>query len=249
MKNVLRGLIIVLLSTVFIVSPSSSFAQYSVFGQTNTTPTPTNPFDNNTKVVTIKDMQYSPVSLTVAPGTKVAWINKDDEAHTVTSDNTAGNEIWDSGNIEVGKSYARTFNTPGSYNYHCTIHPNMKGIIVVQSPITMQPSPTVPQTIQPTPVPQQPVAPQPQPQQQQQQPNVGQNYQGPMYPQQNTQTYPMYTYNYPYYYVYYPYTYYYPTYSYPTTSYTYPYYYVYYYPVAYTYPYSGYGYGQSTTRT
>lgn len=67
---------------------------------------------------------------TITPGTTVTWKNLDGTAHTVTSTKSA----FDSGNIDQGKSYSRTFAELGTYNYICTIHPYMKGTIKVGLP-------------------------------------------------------------------------------------------------------------------
>ena len=37
-----------------------------------------------------------------------------------------------SGVLNPGNTYAFTFNTPGTYSYHCAIHPQMRGTIIVQ---------------------------------------------------------------------------------------------------------------------
>ncbi len=64
----------------------------------------------------------------VKVGTKVTWFNIDDTEHTTTS-NTG---IWDSGVMPVGSTYSVTFNSTGTFPYHCNIHP-MTGTIVVVS--------------------------------------------------------------------------------------------------------------------
>jgi len=71
---------------------------------------------------------YVPDDLTVATGTTVTWSNNDAIAHTSTS-NTSG---WNSGTIAPGGRFSFTFQTPGTYAYHCTIHPGMVGTVVVQ---------------------------------------------------------------------------------------------------------------------
>jgi plastocyanin len=78
--------------------------------------------------VTIENFAFSPQTLQVAPGTTVVWTNKDSVAHTVTSDTGA----WaDSGNLATGATFSHTFSTPGTYRYHCAIHPNMTATLVV----------------------------------------------------------------------------------------------------------------------
>ena len=77
---------------------------------------------------TIKNMAFSPAQITVPAGSTVRWTNQDSIPHTVTADNGKFN----SGNLSSGNSFEFTFTTPGTYSYHCSIHPNMKGTIVVQ---------------------------------------------------------------------------------------------------------------------
>jgi plastocyanin len=78
--------------------------------------------------VSIINMSFSPATITVAPGTTVTWTNNDGMTHTVTADDIS----FDSGNITTGSKFSRVFSTVGSYSYHCTIHPNMKGTIIVK---------------------------------------------------------------------------------------------------------------------
>lgn len=76
--------------------------------------------------VNIKNLAFSPSSLTINKGLTVVWTNNDNVAHTVTSD--SGNEL-NSPVINPGQTYSHTFNTLGTYNYHCTIHTFMKGSV------------------------------------------------------------------------------------------------------------------------
>jgi plastocyanin len=72
---------------------------------------------------------YDPSTITVFIGVNntITWTNHDLSLHTVTSD--AGS--FDSGLLNSGDSWTHTFKTPGTYSYHCTIHPYMTGKIVV----------------------------------------------------------------------------------------------------------------------
>jgi amicyanin len=79
--------------------------------------------------ISIANFAFSPSSLTIKVGTTVTWTNKDSTAHTVTSD--TGN-VLNSGNMAQNATFSFTFNSAGTFNYHCAIHPNMKGTIVVQ---------------------------------------------------------------------------------------------------------------------
>ena len=82
--------------------------------------------------VIIQSMAFIPQTITVPLNATVRWRNKDNVAHTVTSDNAS----WDSGNIPVGNGKSSTFSFPftavGTYHYHCTLHPEMTGIVIVQ---------------------------------------------------------------------------------------------------------------------
>lgn len=79
-----------------------------------------------TEKVKIKNSVFDPGSVKIKAGDTVKWENKDSIDHTVTG------STFDSGNIHKGKNFMFTFNTPGVYNYHCSIHPNMKGTVTVE---------------------------------------------------------------------------------------------------------------------
>lgn len=81
-----------------------------------------------TDSVTIKDFAFSPVAITVKVGTKVTWTNQDAVGHTVTVDSGSGP---DSPLLDQGQSYSYTFSKAGTYTYHCTPHPYMKGTVIV----------------------------------------------------------------------------------------------------------------------
>jgi len=88
---------------------------------------PPPPTDSNTVVMGASS--FSPASKTIAAGTTITWKNTSGIAHTSTS-NTG---VWDTGNIAAGASKTTTFNTPGTYPYHCTYHQamGMTGTIIV----------------------------------------------------------------------------------------------------------------------
>jgi plastocyanin len=80
-----------------------------------------------TNTVTIQNFAFSPEVVTVKAGTTVRWTNRDTDDHTVTSDTSA----FGSAALATGASYAHTFTTPGTYKYHCSIHPFMVATVVV----------------------------------------------------------------------------------------------------------------------
>jgi plastocyanin len=87
----------------------------------------TDRIDRGPGVVWIKRDNYSPGNITVALNTTITWTNKDLWPHTVTSDT----KLFDSGKIKSGDTFAYQFTTPGTFNYHCEIHHEMKGVIIV----------------------------------------------------------------------------------------------------------------------
>lgn len=78
--------------------------------------------------IDIKDFKFNPNKLTVKKGTKVTWTNNDSMTHTVTADKGTGPA---STNLSTGGAYTYTFNEIGTFDYHCNIHPSMKGGVVV----------------------------------------------------------------------------------------------------------------------
>ncbi len=91
----------------------------------STTGTPM-PVDN--VEVLIENDAFTPPAVTIPPGTVITWKNNDPVTHTVVSDTGA----FESQNLAKGDSYQFTFTTPGTYAYHCSVHPFMKGTITVQ---------------------------------------------------------------------------------------------------------------------
>ena len=77
--------------------------------------------------VSIVDFSFNPSTLTVSPGATVTWKNNGGAVHTVTGSG------WDSGQLQPGAQYTHTFNTAGTYTYHCANHPAMTASITVQS--------------------------------------------------------------------------------------------------------------------
>ena len=72
---------------------------------------------------------FAPATITVKAGQAVTFTNNDPVAHTSTSADGA----WDSGEIMPGGSFTTTLQQPGTYTYHCSIHPFMQATVVVQS--------------------------------------------------------------------------------------------------------------------
>jgi len=85
----------------------------------------------STNSVSIRDLTFDPMIITVSSGTTVTWYNNDTVDHTVTS--TAGPASFDSGVMAPGDTFSFTFTEAGTYDYYCTIHPSMRGQVFASS--------------------------------------------------------------------------------------------------------------------
>jgi plastocyanin len=70
---------------------------------------------------------YSPEPMTVAVGDTVSWVNLGVAPHTVT----AYDGSFDSGIMLTNATWSFTPAAPGTYEYYCTLHPDMKATLVV----------------------------------------------------------------------------------------------------------------------
>lgn len=83
---------------------------------------------SSASTVDVKNFKFSPMSLMVAVGTKVTWKFEDSTPHTVVADDKS----FQSKALSGGQTYSFTFAKAGSYSYICSIHPYMKGTVVVK---------------------------------------------------------------------------------------------------------------------
>ena len=79
--------------------------------------------------VTVQKFAFTPKEITVAPGTKVVWINKDETPHTVS----ANDKSFLSKALDTDDKYEYTFANPGDFSYFCTLHPFMTGTVHVRA--------------------------------------------------------------------------------------------------------------------
>ncbi|MGA8036223.1 MAG: cupredoxin family copper-binding protein [Candidatus Acidiferrales bacterium] len=77
--------------------------------------------------VHVDNFTFGPKAVTVAPGTKVVWTNRDDIPHTVVSTD----KLFKSKALDTGDSFSFEFTKPGKYAYFCSIHPEMTGEVEV----------------------------------------------------------------------------------------------------------------------
>ena len=121
---------LLLVAAVAIIAAACSGTGPSAYGapaSTATTTTASTTAATATNAATIKGFSFQPDVLKVKVGAKVTWTNDDTVAHTVTADTNS----FASGNLQPGGSFSFTFTRPGTYAYHCSIHPSMHGSVVV----------------------------------------------------------------------------------------------------------------------
>ena len=78
---------------------------------------------------------FEPLTLNVPVGTTVTWKNSDSTLHTITSgsaENGTSGTTFDSSYLAAGKTFQHAFSDAGTFDYYCTLHPFMKGKIIVE---------------------------------------------------------------------------------------------------------------------
>lgn len=78
-------------------------------------------------VVSVENSSFAPASVQVKAGQKVVWTFRDSFGHTATADDSS----FDSGTKSGGATFEHTFDKAGTFTYHCSIHPSMKGTVAV----------------------------------------------------------------------------------------------------------------------
>jgi plastocyanin len=92
---------------------------------------PLSPPQFGSTVIVISGFAFTPGSVHIRAGGKVTWVNCETPgtpSHTTTADGGA----WSSPLIDPGSTYTVSFNTPGTFAYHCTPHPFMTAEVVVE---------------------------------------------------------------------------------------------------------------------
>ena len=79
------------------------------------------------------DRCYIPSVIVIEKGKQVTWVNEDSAFHSITSGYYGTpTELFDSGHLDPFESYTLTFDETGTYDYFCTLHPWMKGQVIVE---------------------------------------------------------------------------------------------------------------------
>ncbi|MDD1702482.1 MAG: cupredoxin family copper-binding protein [Methanoregula sp.] len=84
----------------------------------------------NDNTIDIRDMAFTPATITVPAGAIVRWVNRDSIPHSVVFSKES--KIATSGALSGGQSFSVKFPTAGTYAYSCGIHPAMTGTVIVE---------------------------------------------------------------------------------------------------------------------
>ncbi|MEO6688589.1 MAG: cupredoxin family copper-binding protein [Dokdonella sp.] len=82
----------------------------------------------STPTVDITKFAFTPTEITVAPGSRILWVNHDEVPHTVTGDD----KHLASRGMDTDDRYEHVFAEEGDYTYHCAVHPFMIGVVHVR---------------------------------------------------------------------------------------------------------------------
>jgi plastocyanin len=82
----------------------------------------------DTNSVEIRNFAFSPNALTINAGTVVTWKNLDGEPHTVVNDQG----LFRSDALDQNDTFTYKFDKAGTYRFICSIHPTMRGTVVVK---------------------------------------------------------------------------------------------------------------------
>jgi len=74
---------------------------------------------------------FSPGSVTVPVNTTVKWTNVDGMLHTVTNTTVPPNGTFNQ-TVSPNTSVCLKFTAAGAFNYQCSLHPVMTGLVTVQ---------------------------------------------------------------------------------------------------------------------
>ena len=84
--------------------------------------------DESRTSIDISNFAFSPTEVRIKAGTTVVWTNKDTAPHQVHADD----DVYQLEIINEGGRSEQLYTAPGTYTYHCHVHPNMKATVIVE---------------------------------------------------------------------------------------------------------------------
>jgi plastocyanin len=123
----------IVVGVVTLLLSSLVFSNFSVLAQ-EATPSLVKDVTIPMNAATMGDKAYSPNPIDVKVGGGVTWTNDDSQIHTATSGSAGAADsgsVFDSGILSPGATFDFVFDTAGTYDYYCTMHPQMVGTVNV----------------------------------------------------------------------------------------------------------------------
>lgn len=120
-----KTLIAIIAVAIVIVGSIYYLSRNNYGGENNPTPTTTQTPQGSSQI-SIKNFAFNPAELSINKGATVIWINKDPTTHRISGNGFQSMDLTNS------RSYSFTFNNSGTYDYICSIHPGMKGKVIVK---------------------------------------------------------------------------------------------------------------------
>lgn len=131
----LAALVIIGGAMVWLIADKANTSTNTPSDNASNTPAATNndQVQSGTAAVVMQGEKFSPQTIKVKKGTKVTWTNQDSIGHDVVADDAKNAAGLPSENSLFGKggTYEFTFNTSGTFSYHCAAHPFMTGAVEV----------------------------------------------------------------------------------------------------------------------
>ena len=130
-KSVCLSFSLLAIFSLIAVAPSA-FAEHGEGGMAATV---TNAPGSSTPGCEETDSCFIPSTVVITVGGTVTWDNTDNAAHTSSSGTAADGPdgVFDSSLIMAGGSYSHTFDTAGTFDYFCMVHPWMQGTVIVEA--------------------------------------------------------------------------------------------------------------------
>jgi plastocyanin len=132
MNRIILGavVIIILISAValFIHGSKSNMQNMNMQQTQNSSPSTSAKAPTGKNAVTIQNFAFSPATITIKKGQSITWTNEDSAGHSATADDNS----WDTTVLSQGQSKTLAFSKAGTFTYHCSVHPDMHGTVIVQ---------------------------------------------------------------------------------------------------------------------
>jgi len=130
-KSIYLSFSLLAIFSLIAVAPSA-FAEHGEGGMAATV---TNAPGSSTPGCEETDSCFIPSTVVITVGGTVTWDNTDNAAHTSSSGTAADGPdgVFDSSLIMAGGSYSHTFDTAGTFDYFCMVHPWMQGTVIVEA--------------------------------------------------------------------------------------------------------------------